>query len=787
MRVIALLVGLAAASYEIAGFERQRRQADNGVCKKEAWMPVFAESSCTRDCVECNACVVILIQLGCDVIRELTPMREAILDVVMRFKEKQGILPGSLRVGLIRYGLSRDIKIDLSLIEDINDFTNVVDDVLVKNIENLQPIANAHPVPGFKAALNMFTDYEQHRGTKEPCKDRWVWYITNGHLQCAECICYPELTNPFDFSKDQSRISFTLSNPLAFNNEQLTQFTNWVQLNNVQNRIEAMCSDYMTENDGQCCLATNDRGECISSGFQTPCRENQRVSCRQGSAKFNEFIDIVIKPKSCNYIQKHVSLCMTRTRLLSMYEFDKLKCENMFKHKVSIMATAPNSVPCKFPSKTGERIWTHNAFEDCYDPDMLRYLNTWDEDKQNICGEMGYGSFNYYPAKCTAYEEATRNDRVLSVNSQSDTNVAASCLLESAEKCVEQSCPTTNCNINFVMPKPTPQPAAGEKGCAGPRGKPGLTGGQGPPGPAGPPGVVGPMGPQGMNGQPGPPGPPGQQTPPSQRGGKGVKGMPGAPGMPGMPGGHGLPGPAGPKGLPGARGLPGQQGFTGECGDEGDKGNMGPRGDMGPQGPQGPPGPAGVGIDSPEYFRLYKAALRRRLLNGINGSGNAQSTTALLLKLNSILQSKLYEVCKPGCYPARNPIFSPYPSPNPVCKASAEFPRPIYPTYPTYPTPRPTMVPRPTPRPTTTSTEAYVPTEAFTDEPDFDSRGDSDSDEGSDSWDSDSWGDADNSVSESDATDSGWSDSSMEWSRRKRVDEPLKLGKTTKVRRVKTN
>ena len=78
-------------------------------------------------------------------------------------KEEQGILPGSLRVGLIRYGLSRDIKIDLSLIEDIQDFTNVVDDVLIKNIENLQPIANAHPVPGFKAALKMFSDYEEHK------------------------------------------------------------------------------------------------------------------------------------------------------------------------------------------------------------------------------------------------------------------------------------------------------------------------------------------------------------------------------------------------------------------------------------------------------------------------------------------------------------------------------------------------------------------------------------------------------------------------------------------------
>merc|ERR1712021_148250 len=208
------------------------------------------------------------------------------------------------------------------------------------------------------------------------------------------------------------------------------------------------------------------------------------------------------------------------------------------------------------------------------------------------------------------------------------------------------------------------------------------------------------------------------------------KGMPGAPGMPGISGGHGRPGPA---------------------------------------------GPAGIGIDSPEYFRLYKAALRRRLLNGISGNGDARSTTALSIKLNSILKTKLYEVCKPGCYPARNPIFSSYPSPNPVCKP-ADIPRPIYPTQ------RPTMVPRPTPRPTTPTT-VYVaePTEAFTDEPDFDGRSDSDND----GWDS-AWGEADNSVSESESDWPTDSSDSFEWSRRKRVDEPLKLGKTTKVRRVKT-
>ena len=87
MRSFALLLGLAVAQYEIAGFERTRRQADGEVCRIDADIPVFAESSCTRDCAQCNACVVILIQLGCDIIRELVPMRDSILDVLRQFKQ----------------------------------------------------------------------------------------------------------------------------------------------------------------------------------------------------------------------------------------------------------------------------------------------------------------------------------------------------------------------------------------------------------------------------------------------------------------------------------------------------------------------------------------------------------------------------------------------------------------------------------------------------------------------------------------------------------------------------
>ena len=38
-----------------------------------------------------------------------------------------------------------------------------------------------------KQTLQLFQDYEEHRDqtTQEPCKDKWIWYITNGHLQCS--------------------------------------------------------------------------------------------------------------------------------------------------------------------------------------------------------------------------------------------------------------------------------------------------------------------------------------------------------------------------------------------------------------------------------------------------------------------------------------------------------------------------------------------------------------------------------------------------------------------------
>ena len=466
--------------------------------------------------------------------------------------------------------------------------------------------------------------------------------------------------------------------------------------------------------------------------------------------------------------------------------------------KVSIMATAPNSKPC-FGNE--RRIWTHNAFEDCHDPDMLGYLNTWDIDQENICSQMGFvipGKFP--PPKCEAYEAATRDGQVLNVNTQRHTDVAATCLIQSAEKCIEQKCQTTNCQLDIFIPKPTPKPGVGQKGCSGPRGRPGDQGRPGNQGPAGPVGPDGPSGPQGRPGLPGPPGPPGDTTPPRTQGPKGVKGQPGAPGSPGSPGTHGIQGPDGPKGFPGIKGLPGQQGFTGECGDAGQKGSKGTQGDQGPQGPQGPPGQRGRGLDDPQYLKLYKIELRKRILNGINGRGDRQAqetARALLAKIGQIIESQYSIVCSPGCKPPRQTPYFNYPELQPQCKpaeirptlrpTTRYVPTTVYYEETTQGTDAPTYPPTNPPSTTEVTTEATsdATTDATTG-PSTDSY--NTSTDGSDnSVDSDS-GFRDPASSDSDFTDSGWGDSESEWNweRRKR-EQNHPLGRTTKVRRVKTN
>ena len=54
---------------------------------------------------------------------------------IFEFSE-EATLPGALRLGLVRYGLKQDIKIDLTLLDDMNDFSNILEGILIKNIKD---------------------------------------------------------------------------------------------------------------------------------------------------------------------------------------------------------------------------------------------------------------------------------------------------------------------------------------------------------------------------------------------------------------------------------------------------------------------------------------------------------------------------------------------------------------------------------------------------------------------------------------------------------------------------
>ena len=93
--------------------------------------------------------------MGCDVITEIQPISAAVINVIQQFERNAGALPGSLRLGLVRYGLERNIKIDLTLLDDINEFTNVINGVLIANIEDMKPITNAHPIPALQERIHI--------------------------------------------------------------------------------------------------------------------------------------------------------------------------------------------------------------------------------------------------------------------------------------------------------------------------------------------------------------------------------------------------------------------------------------------------------------------------------------------------------------------------------------------------------------------------------------------------------------------------------------------------------
>ena len=61
------------------------------------------------------------------------------------------------------------------------------------------------------------------------CKDKWIWYITNGHFQCSECICYPEIGDA-GFQKAGTYCDTDCDDTYT---EKYQQFTKWARYTKV--------------------------------------------------------------------------------------------------------------------------------------------------------------------------------------------------------------------------------------------------------------------------------------------------------------------------------------------------------------------------------------------------------------------------------------------------------------------------------------------------------------------------------------------------------------------------
>ena len=94
----------------------------------------------------------------------------------------------------------------------------------------MKPASNAHLVPAFKVALEMFKDYDAYRqrGYQPIIKEKYMWYITNGHLQCADCICYPEIGNPLFYSANATMRNLQ-RDIKSYGTEKLSNFQNWMK------------------------------------------------------------------------------------------------------------------------------------------------------------------------------------------------------------------------------------------------------------------------------------------------------------------------------------------------------------------------------------------------------------------------------------------------------------------------------------------------------------------------------------------------------------------------------
>ena len=78
-----------------------------------------------------------------------------------------------------------------------------------------------------------------------------MYYITNGHLQCEDCICIAEFETPLAESSSIGKFNYDID-PVKV--QILKKWRGTAGGVTGNNFLENICSDYLTERDNNCCL-----------------------------------------------------------------------------------------------------------------------------------------------------------------------------------------------------------------------------------------------------------------------------------------------------------------------------------------------------------------------------------------------------------------------------------------------------------------------------------------------------------------------------------------------------
>merc|ERR1711990_422871 len=87
--ILVLTNQIEAATWTTQSYSKfaQKYESTSAQCKAESAFPFFTSSTCERECFKCHAAVVIVIQLGCDVIHEIQPITTAVISVLRQFED----------------------------------------------------------------------------------------------------------------------------------------------------------------------------------------------------------------------------------------------------------------------------------------------------------------------------------------------------------------------------------------------------------------------------------------------------------------------------------------------------------------------------------------------------------------------------------------------------------------------------------------------------------------------------------------------------------------------------